>query len=333
MGFAAVFAQIGRFVDVLRRFGRYLDEQRPDLVVLLDYPGLHLRMAALARRRQIPVVYYVCPQLWAWAPWRARRFTRVVDHALTILPFEEEYFRRRGITARFVGHPSADVPARGTPAPDTDLLHRLKATALPLALMPGSRPQEVRENLPPMLGAARRIRERLPQARFFLPQRRADTAAACRALLAAEAAAHGKVGEFIEVVEAVEPVLQHVRFALVASGTATFEVALHRVPMVVYYRIRWQHELLGRLMLTVPWISLVNLIAGRALVPEFVTADTSPRTLDAIAAASVALIGDTPERRACLDALAGELAPAFAPGASRRAAEEIAGVLARISAE
>lgn len=319
MGFRRVFENLGRFVDVLKLYLRYLEEQRPDAVLLVDYPGLHLRFARLARRRGIKVIYFVCPQLWAWAPWRARRFRRAVDHALTILPFEEEYFRRRGIEARYVGHPAADSLAGFVPdAQDDAITAAIRAADPGIALLPGSRPQEVVDNLPVMLAVARNIKAAHPRACFFLPQSRADTRAVCARLLQAEADLP------VRLVDRVHAVLGGARFALVTSGTATFEVAWHGVPMVVLYKITRLHRFLGSQLLTVPWISQVNLIAGEQLVPEFVDPE---QPIDAITRASLERIEDTPVRQLCLDKLSRSLRFAFAPGASARAADAVMAAL------
>ena len=315
LGFAGVFKNLSRFVRILALFDRYLEQERPDAVVLVDYPGLHVRFAALAHRRGIPVVYFVCPQLWAWAPWRAARFARFVDHALTILPFEEEYFARRGIEARYVGHPAADELALAADmAQDVDLAELIGELAPPIALLPGSRPQEARANLPLMLDVAGRLRESLQEAVFLVPQMRDDTREVCRQIAA------GHPCGPVRIVTAAQPVLKLARFALVASGTATFEVAYHGVPMVVLYRITRFQEFMGRQLLTVPWISQVNLIAGRELVPEFVT---TGHPVEEITAAALELIGETRAREKCLEALSSTLRFAFLPGASARAAGEI----------
>ena len=320
LGFRAVFQNLGRFVGVLACYAQYLDRERPDAVVLVDYPGLHVRFAALASRRGIPVIYYVCPQLWAWAPWRAGRFAKFVDHALTILPFEERYFRMRGIRARYVGHPAADELAEVEQVTASDLTEQLLGVEAPIALLPGSRPQEARANLPLMLDVARRLEAELGPQAIFLPQARDDTREICRQIVAD----HGFSS--VHIVDAVRPVLAQARFALVASGTVTFEVAYHGVPMVVLYRITRFQSFLGRQLLTVPWISQVNLIAGRELVPEFVT---SERPVEAISKACLELIQDTQARAECRKALTETLKEAFRPGASARAAQEILDVLDR----
>ncbi len=321
LGIWQVLRQSGRFLSILETFDRYLRQERPDAVVLVDYPGLHIGFATLARRRGVRVIYYVCPQLWAWAPWRTRWFSSVVDYALTILPFEEEYFHQRGVEARYVGHPAADdLAAEQQDAEALRLEQEIRASSCGIVLMPGSRRQEVENHLPLMLDVARQIRARIPQARFFVPQIHEDMHRLCAELLA-RADCPG-----VSLVDRVTPLLRGARFALVASGTATFEVGYHGVPMVVVYRFPPFQRFMGSQLITVPWISLVNVIAGQELVPEFVNAG---EPADAIAAASLELIQDTPARRACLEALSRTLRPAFSPGATARAASEILECLAR----
>ncbi|NUM80136.1 hypothetical protein HUU42_04965 [bacterium] len=176
-------------------------------------------MASLAHGHGFPVVDFICPQLWAWAPWRARRFAKVVDLGLTILPFEQDYFGRLGIEARFIGHPTAEQVARERAAPPSPLAREIATCECPIALLPGSRGQEIRTILPLQAKIVRGLLEHFPRARFFLPQTKERAAGLCREFLAQ----HRDLP--ITVVDDVPSVLRSVRFALVASGTATFEVA------------------------------------------------------------------------------------------------------------
>lgn len=320
MGFSAVFAAIGTFVGFLRRFAAELESRRPDAVVLVDYPGLHFKFAQLAKRAGIPVFYYCCPQLWAWAPWRAARFARRVDRAFTIFPFEEGYFRGLGVDARYVGHPAADRLAEETPdATDDAIRARVAAASRPIALLPGSRRQEVRGKLPWMLAVARAIAREEPDARFFLPQAKDETRELCTELLRADGF------DRCEIVDRVSPVLRAARLALVASGTATFEVGYFGVPMVVLYKITPLQRFLGSQLLTVPWISQVNLIAGREIVPEVVAVDAP---VEPVLQLALERLREGPIRAATLHALREELAPAFAPGAAERTARSILAALA-----
>ncbi len=322
MGFKAVFGAIPLFARILETFATTLDERRPDAVVLVDYPGLHFKFAQLAKRRGVKVFYYCCPQLWAWAPWRAARFRKRVDHAFTIFEFEERYFRDLGVAADYVGHPSADrmKDERSSEGDARDVaIARELAHEEPgdfvIALLPGSRPQEVRSILPWMLRIARELRVAMPRLRFVVPQLRDDTRAICTALLATEG--HGLD---VTIVERVVPVLRAARFALVASGTATFEVGFFGVPMIVLYKITAMQRFLGSILLTVPWISQINLIAGRELVPEFVATDEPVAPVVELA---LARIRDGEVRESTLLALRDELRSAFEPGAAGRAANAI----------
>ncbi len=319
LGFAAVFASLGKFAGVLRRYQEYLDAERPDLVVLVDYPGLHVRFAQLARRAGIPVFYFACPQLWAWAPWRARRFAAAVDRAFTILPFEERYLRARGVDATYAGSPALErLEAESrTPVPD-DLARRLAGEDPIVALLPGSRAQEVDMNLPTMLRVAARLRASHPTLRFFLPQAHERAARRAEQHLA-------KSSVPVTIVPQVGPVLARSRLALVASGTATFEVAWHRVPMVVVYRITPWQRFLGGQLLTVPWVSLANLVAGAEIVPEFVGAGDADAE---ITAACDELLVDGARRARCLDDLENRFRGRLHGGAARTVADAVIARLA-----
>lgn len=320
MGFSAVFAAIGTFAGFLRRFADDLATRRPAAVILVDYPGLHFKFAQLARRAGIPVFYYCCPQLWAWAPWRAERFARRVDRAFTIFPFEEGYFRHLGVAAEYVGHPAADRLAEEVPdAADEALRARIAKEPLPVALLPGSRRQEIRGKLPWMLAVARRMAQEEPGVRFFLPQLRTETRELCTQMLRADGF------DRCEIIDRVAPLLRAARCALVASGTATFEVGYFGVPMVVLYKITPMQRFLGSQLLTVPWISQVNLVAGREVVPEVVAVDAP---VESVAQLALDRLRETPTRVATLTALRTELKPAFAPGAAQRTAAAILSAIA-----
>src|SRR6185436_8015373 len=151
---------------VLRQTAGLLDARRPDAVVIVDYPGFNLYVARLAHRRGIPVIYFVAPQLWAWAPWRARRFARVVDEALVIFPFEEAFWRDAGLDAHYVGHPLLDTLPRDEAALAAVRDPAITARPRPVALLPGSRPREVSAHMPLLLAAAKELLGRHPDCSF-----------------------------------------------------------------------------------------------------------------------------------------------------------------------
>jgi lipid-A-disaccharide synthase len=317
-GIGGALAALPEMFGVLRATAGVFDRRRPDLVVLVDYPGFNLYVARLAHRRGIPVVYFVAPQLWAWAPWRARRFARVVDEALVIFPFEEGFYRDAGLAAHHVGHPLLD----GLPHDEAGIAAlrdpAIAARPLPVALLPGSRGREVRRLMPLFLAAAARLAERQPDASFHA----AHVSAAERRRMAEYARAAGVPLELHG--DAVHAVMASCRAALVASGTATLETGLLGTPLVVAYHITPGERVLVGLLLVPPHVGQVNLVAGRRICPEVIVPDEDVTPL---VAALEPLLRDGPERRAQLEALAGLRRSMTGPGAIERAAERIAGRL------
>lgn len=310
MGFGAALAALPEMLGLLRRVAGVFDARPPDVVVLVDYPGLNLFVARLAHARGIPVVYFVLPQLWAWAPWRVRRFARVVAEGLVIFPFEEGFFRDAGIDATYVGHPLLDALPDEPPVRD-----EIAARPCPVALLPGSRPREVRGNMPWMIAAAARLAERRPDASFHTahtsPERRGQMAQLARAA-GVELVVHG---------DDVHGVMASCRAAAVASGTATLETALLGTPMVIVYRVTPTEKRLGDLLLVPEHVGVVNLVAGEALCPEILRVAPD---VDALVAELDALLDDSGARRRQLEGLARLRATSPGPGAVDRAAERIA---------
>jgi lipid-A-disaccharide synthase len=250
---------------ILRAFTRYLRLLRddpPDLVVLVDYPGLHLVMAKAAHRRRIPVLHYVAPQYWAWGPWRMRRYRRSVDATLTILPFETAFFRKFHVPATYIGHPLLDELEREPPDPAAVAAVQARPT---LVLLPGSRAGEIAANLPGMLSVALALRAAAPDLRVVLPHRDPRRTQLLRSELRAAGA------DFVEHHEGpLAPWLAGARLVLAKSGTGSLEACLHGNPVIVVYQLRGLLSTIGyHNILSVPWIAAANLIAGRKVVPEF----------------------------------------------------------------
>jgi lipid-A-disaccharide synthase len=314
-GIRGALAALPEMFGVLRATAGVFDRHRPDLVVLVDYPGFNLYVARMAHRRGIPVVYFVAPQLWAWAPWRARRFARVVDEALVIFPFEEGFFRRYGLPAHHVGHPLLDGLPHDAAGVAALRDPTIVARPLPVALLPGSRGREVLRLMPLFLAAAARLRARHPQASFHA----AHVSPVQRQALAEHARAAGVPLEIHG--DDVHGVMASCRAALVASGTATLETALLGTPLVVAYHITtWERILTGQLLVP-PHVGQVNLVAGRRICPEVILPDED---VSPLVAALEPLLRDGPERAAQLEALAGLLRRMSGPGAVERAAGRIA---------
>lgn len=251
VGLAEVAGEIPRVWRQYRRLVTEALERRPDLAVLVDAPDFNLRLARHFHRRGIPVLYLVAPQAWAWRPWRARQLRRLVDRLLCIFPFEEAWFRERGIQAEYIGHPLTGRVRPLWTREEFFARQRLDPRRPLLALLPGSRRREASLNLPVLLEAAKHC---LAQSLIAVPPEL-------------------PLGETFSmpVVRGVTyDALAHADLALIASGTATIEAALLGTPMVVVYRVTEPTWWLGRLLVRTPYYSMVNMLAERRLVPELI---------------------------------------------------------------
>src|SRR4051812_43717328 len=265
MGIAEVLPALPRIfdsLDVLRDAAR---DRRPKAALLIDSPDFNLRLATRLRELKIPVAYFIGPSVWAWRTYRVKQIARDVARMLVILPFEQKFYEEHGVQATYVGNPLADE--RSLPAPRSAL--KLDENRPVLALLPGSRLQEIRRLWTPMLTAAREMRVKQPGLQLVVPV--APTID--KALLHAE--------DVIFIDGRAPEVLAAADAAIVASGTATLEAALAGVPMVVVYKTSWITWLIGRLLVRVKFVSLVNLLAGRALVPELLQSACTPKAIAA----------------------------------------------------
>jgi lipid-A-disaccharide synthase len=265
MGFVRVFASAHKFLELLQQAKRSFSSARPDVVVLIDFPGFNWWIARLAHAQGIPVVYFVPPQIWAWARWRIRKMRRYVDFVLCTLPFEEEWYTARRVSARYLGHPFFDeLPAQKL---DEEFLLRMSEHGEKIiGLLPGSRGQEVRHNLPTLVEAARRIHAARPDTRFLVACfRDAHWEYVTRYLRERHAS-------FIEPYLGKTPEIIQKSFACVAvSGSVGLELLYRAKPTVVVYRYQWYHVPVVAVLKKVKYISIVNLLAQSELFPEFLT--------------------------------------------------------------
>lgn len=318
---AGTASVIGRALRAQAAVEQSWREQPPDLVVLLDSPELHLRFAKRAREMGLPVLYYIAPQTWASRAGRNERIARDVDRLACILPFEQEYFRERGILADYVGHPLFESLKLASPNAAT--VERLGTGEGPLvAVLPGSRRHVVDQMLPIQLDVLRRMRQSTGPLRAAVSCVSQDRAAQIRERL-------GAADFDAELVVADNAsLLSECDLALVASGTATLEVAFYRKPMVVLYDagtvMSGLYRLIGRRILTTPHLSLVNILAGRRVVPEFM-----PRVPDrsAVARLAVKLLEDESWRRLMVSQIDEVVMPLESTSASARVCEIIADLL------
>jgi lipid-A-disaccharide synthase len=318
MGFAEVLPKIPRILEVLRGLRRAAEGRRPRVALLVDSPDFNLRLARHLKRLGVKVIYYVSPMIWAWRRGRARKIAKVVDRMLCILPFEERFYEGTGVSARFVGHPFAERALPGEAA-GYRLALGLPAGRVTVALLPGSRRSEIARILPPMLEAAERIRILHPDVQFVIPVALTLSEDALRPALARHPGLDVRLvaGRADESVGASDA-------ALVKSGTSTLETALMNRPMVVVYRMAWFTYWIARLLVHMSHFALVNILAGRTVVPELLQQEASPERM---AAEIERLLADPVARQAQLDGLAEVRRSLGEPGAARRVAEEIDGAL------
>lgn len=321
MGITQALAQLKTFFRLANEADAYFKEHRPDAVVLIDYPGFHWHVARRAHRRGIPVIWYVPPQLWAWAGWRVRRIQEHVDLVLCTLPFEVDWFRGHGVpSAQLVGHPFFDeVQER---AIDTRFVHEQTSRGAPIvAILPGSRDGEIDRNGEVLLNAARKLSRARPDARFLVACFKAEHVDRMRRLAAASGEAPAQLeyhhGRTPEIVRAAT-------MAWSVSGSVCLELMAEALPTCILYKLNPFYIGISRRVLRVPHITLVNLLAGRAVMPEFLTdRDVS----DELAAQAEQWLNDPAQRQRSVQELTTLRKAVAVPGASGRAAEAILAAL------
>lgn len=263
VGITEILSRLPKIYGLFNKLIAAADQRRPDVAVVIDSPAFNWRVARQMHKRGIPVVYYVCPQFWAWRQGRVRLLRKYVKKALVIFPFEEKFYRDRGVDATFVGHPLAGLPKPEITRADYATKHNLNPERSWITLMPGSRMKEVRMNLPTILDAAEQLGS---DFEFLLPVAPTLDRNWLQRLVGNRA---------VHLATEALPALIHSRAGIIASGTATVEAALMGTPFVMVYRVSPLTYLLGRPRVKVPHFAMVNLIAGREIVPELVQSDFS----------------------------------------------------------
>jgi lipid-A-disaccharide synthase len=310
VGFVEALAKIPAHYRLLGRVKKAFNEKRYDLVILVDYPGYHLRAAAAAAAAGIPVLYYIAPQMWAWGPNRVRKLAPVNQLAV-ILPFEEEFFRERGVAATFVGHPLKDRPA----LPSREAARRLlgiEANRPVLGLFPGSRAQEVKRHWAMFREAAARVTAARPDVQVIV-------AATTEAEYPDPGSMRVLQGDPLAVFAAADA-------GICKSGTTTLEAAIADLPMVITYRVHAISSFIAHRLVRVPWVGLVNLVAGYEVAPEFLQRRA---TGEALASGVLPLLdADNPITRRQREGLHLVRERLGAPGAADRVAALATGLLA-----
>ncbi len=301
MGITEVVRHLPRIYREFRRLKHSIRDRRPAVAVLIDFPDIHFKLAEELHRLGIPVIFFVSPQLWAWKKHRIKLVQKFVDRMLVIFPFEEPFYRERGVKAEFVGHPLAEVPLPGISRAQFAAENGLEPAATWIGILPGSRAKEIRDNLPEMLAAARELTQGgtcgpfefvLPLAGTLNAEQRAFT----RSLVDA----HG-FGVTVRLVDDAAATLLHARASVVASGTATVEAALLGNPFVVVYRVSPLTYAIARRVVTVPHVAMANLVSGKRVVPELIQTEF---TASNIVRQLAPLLPDGPPRQSMMKELA-----------------------------
>jgi lipid-A-disaccharide synthase len=320
-GLTEVIAKLPRSFAARRRLVADARADRPDALVLVDFPDFNFRLAPSIKRLGVPVIYYISPQIWAWRAGRLATIRAIADRMLVIFPFEESIYRQGRVPVEFVGHPLVDLAKPSAPREPFLAGHGLSPSAPTVAILPGSRPNEVSRILPDLAAAAERIRRDVHGAQFIIAR------APHLDDHLFDIVRNAGSGAVFAVVEGdTDTVLASADVALTASGTATVQAALHDTPMVVVYRMSPLSYWLARRLVRLDTFGMVNLIAGETIVPELVQDALTP---EAAAREAVVMLTD-PDRAARIrQGLARVRERLGGPGASRRAAEAILRVVAK----
>ena len=289
VGITEILSHLPKILGLYKNLVREADSRKPDLAIVIDSPAFNWRVARQMKKRGIPTVYYVAPQFWAWRQGRVRLLRDYIDKALVIFPFEEKFYRDRGVDATFVGHPLAELPNPTITRADYAAQFHLDPRKFWITLMPGSRVKEVRMNLPTIMESAALLGSNYE---FLLPVAPTLDREFLRNFIA-EAK--------ITLVSDALPALFHSRAGIIASGTATVEAAMMNTPFVMVYRVSPLTYMLGKPRVKVPRFAMVNLVAGEEVVPELVQNDF---TAAKVTSCLETILADGPARQRMLEGLA-----------------------------
>jgi lipid-A-disaccharide synthase len=289
VGISEILSHLPKIYSLFHKLIREANHRRPDLAIVIDSPAFNWRVARQVHNRGVPVIYYVCPQFWAWRQGRVRLLREYVDKALVIFPFEEKFYRVRGVDATFVGHPLAEVSRPRIERSEYAAKYKLDTAKPWITLMPGSRVKEVRMNLPTILESAAKLGS---SYEFLLPIAPTLERDSLQDLIGSRP---------VHVVDDALPALSHSRAGIIASGTATVEAAMMGTPFVMVYRVSPLTYLLGRSRVKVPHFAMVNLIAGKQVVPELIQHDF---TVGNVVSQLIQIIPDGPPRDQMIAGLA-----------------------------
>jgi lipid-A-disaccharide synthase len=313
VGLTEVISKFGTLFRIIRQVKKSLDEMKPELVILIDYPDFNLNFVApAAKKRNIKIFYYISPQVWAWRKSRINKIKRLVDKMAVILPFEVDTYAAKGYVVDYVGHPLLDLVKPTYSKQESLKIFNLDESKTTIGLLPGSRQSEVVKLLPEMLLAAEILAHKIQNVQFILPL--ADTLE--------EKTVGDIVSEFTIKVKIISgqtyDAVSCCDLAIVASGTATLETALLRVPMIIIYKISPLSYFIGKLIVNIKNIGLANIIAGKTVVPELIQEDANGNR---IAAEALDILTDGERKQEMIKELAAIRSKLGNPGAARKTAQ------------
>ena len=310
IGIAEVIKNLRRIRKVFQRILKEVERQKPDAVILVDYPGFNLRLADKLKERCVKTIYYVSPQVWAWQEKRIEKIKKVVDRMIVLFAFEKELYERHGMQVDYVGHPLMDeITLCRSPNDVLESLGLQTQGSQTIGLMPGSRQKEIERHLPVMIEAARKLYSHDNRRQFLLLKAQTIQKESLQRYIP-----HGLPIKIYE--RNPYDAINAMNAAMVASGTATLETALLNKPMVIIYKTSWLTYFIAKAVIKIPYIGLVNVVAGRKIVPELIQNDCTPKNI-ASAIESVLKDQNIVEELKKVKTSLGE------PGASHRAAQVI----------
>ena len=273
MGFFEVLKNLGFFRQVMKKMTQILDERKPDLAILIDYPGFNLKLAEEIKKRKIPLVYYISPQVWAWGKGRIKKIRKLVDKMIVVFPFEEKIYKDAQVDVDFISHPLLDVVKTSLTKDEFRNKLGIKENEILIGLLPGSRIQEIKKMLPTMLSACEIVKPRLKDLKVAV-----SLAPTIEKHLLESFLTQTRL-EIVLVENFTYDLMRYSDFLLVKSGTSTLEAAIIGTPFLVIYKTGFLTWLVARSLVKVPYIGMVNLICGKKIVPEFVQYDVKPEKI------------------------------------------------------
>ena len=314
VGFFEVLKHLGTFKKIFEKLAGLLETRKPDAVILVDYPGFNLRFAKTAKEKNIPVIYYISPQIWAWGENRIHEIKKCVDKMIVVFGFEESIYKEAGVKVNFVGHPFLDIVKPVWKKDETIKTSHLRHDSIKIALMPGSRKKEIEKHLPSMLGACEIIKNKIPNTEFIISKiKELDQDLYNKIIKHSAIKPHSLDNKPYEVMDIADLVI-------VSSGSATLEIAIMEKPMVIIYKTSFLTWLLAKNLIKIPDIGLVNIVAGQRIVPELTQFNATPKN---IAKEALDILNDHKRIHEIKEALRKVKSKLGETGASSRAAHAI----------